>query len=70
MSGQPKRRLRIAHVVVQPVLVWDDGENLAPGPQTAGTAIGLAGLADLPDQLRAEVAALEASASGADDGQD
>ena len=38
------RRLRISHVVVQPVLVWDDGETLEPGPPLAPQQINLSDL--------------------------
>lgn len=48
-------RLRIAGVIVTPVLVWDDGENLSPGPQAQPQQVGLADLDGLADRLRAEV---------------
>lgn len=48
-------RLRISHVIVQPVLVSDDGEELAPGPQVAPVNVPLSALAGLADRLRAEV---------------
>ena len=35
------RRLRIAHIVVQAALVWDDGEELSPGPVTRPTTVPL-----------------------------
>jgi hypothetical protein len=28
-----EKKLRIVHVIVQPVLVWDDGEELSPFEQ-------------------------------------
>lgn len=55
------RRLRIAHVVVQPVLVWDDGEELSPGPQANPRAVPLADLATLADTIRGELPAVQAS---------
>jgi hypothetical protein len=55
------RRLRIAHVIIQPVLIWDDGENLEPGPRVGQVAVPLHAIPDLPDRLRAEVAALAAN---------
>lgn len=53
MSDQP--RLRVAHVIVQPVLAWDDGEELSPGPQASPITVPLSALAGLADQIRAEV---------------
>ena len=54
------RRLRIAHVLIQPVLVWDDGEELAPGPEAVAVQVKLSELAGMADKLRAEVAKAEA----------
>ena len=53
------RRLRIAHVIVQPVLVWDDGAELAPGPDAAPIRVPLSALADLPDRLLSELAQVQ-----------
>jgi hypothetical protein len=48
-------RLRISHVVVQPVLVLDDGEELRPGPPIDPVLLPLSELAEfaasLPDQV-------------------
>lgn len=52
-------RYRVAHVLVQPVLVIDDGENLAPGPQVAPQQIALSALGGLADQIRAQVEQLD-----------
>lgn len=54
------RRLRVAHVLVTPVLVWDDGEELSPGPTAQATALPLSAMPGLPDQLREEVEAMAA----------
>jgi hypothetical protein len=54
------RTLRIAFVTVQPSLVWDDGQDLSPGPQVQAVNIPLSDLASLPARLQAEVAALNA----------
>lgn len=54
------RRLRIAHLIVQPVLVWDDGEELSPGPAAQPLTVPLSQLVVLAEQLPAEVAALAA----------
>lgn len=51
-------RLRIAHLIVQPVLVWDDGEELTPGPAAQPLTVPLSQLPALADRLPAEVAAL------------
>lgn len=52
-------RLRISHVVAQPVLVWDDGEELTPGPSIEAITVPLSKLSMLAETLPAEVAALE-----------
>lgn len=44
----PTRTLRVSHVIVQPVLVWDDGEELEPGPGVEPQQVPLKVLADLP----------------------
>ena len=54
------QRLRVSHVIVQPVLTWDDGEELTPGPQAQPVQIPLSALAGLADQIRAEIAQQEA----------
>lgn len=54
------RRLRIAHLVVQPVLVWDDGEEMEPGPTLNPVTLPLSKLGHLLDTLPAEVAGLAA----------
>lgn len=58
------RRLRIAHVLVQPVLVWDDGEELEAGPEASAVQVKLSELAGMADQLRAEVAQAETQQPG------
>lgn len=58
------RRLRIVHVVVTPVLVWDDGDELSPGPQAQPQAVALSALDGLAERLRAEVSALAESVEG------
>lgn len=49
------KRLRVSQVLVQPVLVWDDGETLTPGPQVDPVTLSQADLAGwvegLGDQL-------------------
>lgn len=53
-------RLRISNIIVQPVLVWDDGEELTPGPELNHISMPLSKIAALAETLSAEVSALEA----------
>lgn len=55
----PEKRLRVAHVIVQPVLVWDDGSELSPGPRAEPVHVPLSALPDLPAQIAAELAEAE-----------
>lgn len=45
------RRLRVASLVIQPVLMWDDGEELTTGPQVQPMTLS-------PSQVQAWLAAL------------
>lgn len=49
------RRLRISHVTVQAVLVWDDGEELSPGPElrpfSVPVSAALGAIAALPAEV-------------------
>lgn len=51
------RRLRVQHILVQPVLFWDDDEEAEPGPQmqpltlTRTQTIDM--LTTLPDEIQA-----------------
>ena len=49
-------KLRILHVVVQPVLVWDDGEELSTGPTAEPMALPLSELAGFAESLPQQVA--------------
>lgn len=53
-------KLRIAHIIVQPVLVWDDGEELTQGPELGQISIPLSKLTGFAESLPNEVAALQA----------
>ena len=53
-----ERRLRISHVLVQPVLVWDDGDELEAGPQLNAVQLPASGLAEFAAQLPVQVAVL------------
>ena len=57
------RRLRVAQVVVTPVLMWDDGDELTPGPALQPVTVPLSQLAGLAERLPAEVAQIEAQAT-------
>jgi hypothetical protein len=50
-----RRRLRIAYVAVQPALVWDDGDQLVPGPEVQTVRLPLMHarqmLNELPDKV-------------------
>jgi hypothetical protein len=52
------KRLRISHVVVQPVLVWDDGIELEAGPQLNALQLPASGLVQFAAQLPSQVADL------------
>lgn len=52
-------RLRISHVVVQAVLVWDDGEELTAGPELQPVAIPISRVDEFTSSLPAEVAKLQ-----------
>lgn len=56
-----ERRLRIAGVIVQPILMWDDGDELTAGPQTQPITVPLSALPDLPQALTADLELLERS---------
>lgn len=53
-----ERKLRIAHIVIQPVLVWDDGEELTPGPDLQAFSVPVSKAVDIISGLPGEVAAL------------
>ncbi len=65
-ASDGERKLRLAHFLVQPVLVWDDGNELTPGPTIEPQTMTHAELRKLADgwveQLREiERVALESS---------
>ena len=49
-------KLRISHVLVQPVLVWDDGEELTPGPGVEPMSLPASQVAGFVEALPAQVA--------------
>lgn len=52
--------LRISTILVQVILVQDDGEELTPGPELQPISVPLSKLAELADVIPAEIAALQA----------
>lgn len=57
-AALPPRRLRIQHISVHPVLVWDDGEEITAGPELQAVTVPLSAARALLDQMPAEVARL------------
>lgn len=57
-------RLRLLHVLVQPVFVIDDGDELKPAPEVQTTTVTLSGLAAFPDEILASIPKLEAQVLG------
>lgn len=55
-----EKRLRLAHVLVQPVLVWDDGDEMVPGPQLNTHQLRASELAEFAANLPGEVEKLAA----------
>ena len=53
-------RLRISHLVIQPVLVYDDGDELTPGPELNPVQLSLSKALDMLAGLPAEVEKLAA----------
>ncbi|NWL13496.1 hypothetical protein DM793_19720 [Paenarthrobacter nitroguajacolicus] len=53
-------KLRIAHIIVQPVLVWDDGAELTQGPELGQISVPLSRLVSFAESLPDEIAALQA----------
>lgn len=54
------KKLRISHLIVHPVLVWDDGEELTPfEKQVQPVQIPLSGITQFTEKLREDVKRLE-----------
>lgn len=58
------RKLRVLHVVVQPILVWDDGDELVMGPPIDPQPIPLSKLIEWAEHVPGEVASIEAQIEG------
>lgn len=50
-----ERKLRVQCLIVQPVLLYDDGTELTPGPEVAPTQIVPSQFADFIDALPKEL---------------
>lgn len=61
------KTLRVLHVIVQPVLVLDDGEEFHPGPQVGPATVRLSELPALADEISASVRAMQAKMPPDDD---
>ena len=64
-----EKKLRIAQVAVSVALVWDDGEELTPGPEVRPVTIPLSGVAAFIDAMPAEIARIEQEGNTAQDYQ-
>lgn len=53
------RKLRIGFIKVQPVLFWDSGEDLSPGPELNLITIPLSKMGQFIDSLPDEVLSIE-----------
>lgn len=53
-----ERRLRVAYISVQPALVWDDGDQLVPGPEVDLLRLPLGQAQQMLAELPAQVAQL------------
>lgn len=56
-------RTRLAHLLIQPILVIDDGEELMPGPQIEAASVTMSQLEDYVARLREFVQQQDASQS-------
>lgn len=52
------KKLRISHVIVQTVVVYDDGEELTPGPQLQPVSMPLSQVAEFAVHIKDQVSAL------------
>lgn len=59
MVNDQERRLRLLHILVQPVVVWDDGSEIGAGPSVQPQSLSVAGVRDLLDYLPEHLAELE-----------
>jgi hypothetical protein len=62
-----ERRLRVAYISIQPALVWDDGDEFAPGPEVDLLRLPLAQAQQMLAELPAQVARLAEQITARDD---
>lgn len=60
-APEAPKRLRVLHVLVQPVLVWDDGDTLTPAQPVQPRTCTLADLPDLAEAIVSELAEANAT---------
>lgn len=64
------KRLRISHIIAQPVTVWDDGEELTAGPPLETMRLTPSALAGLAEKLREDIATIERELAAAEPAQE
>lgn len=52
---ESEKKIRVLHIVVQPVLVFDDGVEFLPGPQIKPVTVRLSELPSLSAEILATV---------------
>lgn len=62
-----ERRLRVAYISIQPALVWDDGDQLVPGPEVDLLRLPLGQAQQMLAELPTHVARLAEQITAGDD---
>lgn len=63
-----KKKLRVLNIIVQPVLIWDDGEEFTPGPEVNQVSLKMSELAGFENLLNNEIARIQAELKEKDNG--
>lgn len=63
-----KRKLRVLNIIVQPVLVWDDGEEFTSGPEVNQVSLKMSELVGFENLLNNEIARIQAELEEKDNG--
>lgn len=63
-NGSEVRKLRVLHVLVKPILVWDDGDELCIGPDVNPVELSPAQLLEFVAKLPESVDALASQLNG------
>lgn len=58
-KAKSNKKLRLAHLVIQPVLVWDDGVEITSGPDLNSVQVSISQAQHFLATLPAEVEILE-----------